>query len=66
MVFVQKWKFRNYYLYDVLFAILDGNNVDLLKFSKGVSLWFLAKISNFEVISLLGKQVRECVWRCYI
>ena len=53
-------------------AILDNKNVDLvmvkkLKFSKGVSRWFLSEIGNFEIISLLGKQVREsvlqgCIW----
>ena len=40
--------------------ILAAKNVDLsmvkkLKFSKGVSLWFLPKIINFEMISLLGR-----------
>ena len=41
--------------------------VKKLEFSKGVSRWFLSKIGNFEIISLLGKQVREsvlqgCIW----
>ena len=30
-------------------------------FSKGVSPWFLSKIGNFEIISLLGKKDRESV-----
>ena len=47
-------------------AIQDNENVDLLmvkklKFSKGVSPWFLSKIGNFEIISLLGKKDRESV-----
>ena len=36
-------------------AILDDKNLDLLmvkklKFSKGVSPWFLSKIENFEIV----------------
>ena len=47
-------------------AIQDNENVDLLmvkklKFSKEVSPWFLSKIGNFEIISLLGKKDRESV-----
>ena len=47
-------------------AIQDNENVDLLmvkklKFSKGVSPWFLSKIGNFEIISLLGKKDGESV-----
>ena len=47
-------------------AIQDNENVDFLmvkklKFSKGVSPWFLSKIVNFEIISLLGKKDRESV-----
>ena len=47
-------------------AILDDKNVDLVmvkkwNFCKGVSAWFLSKIGNFEIISLLGKQVEERV-----
>ena len=37
-----------------------------LTISKGVSLWFLSKIGNFEIISLLGKQVRERVLQCSV
>ena len=49
--------------------ILADKNVDLLmmkksKILKGDSLWFLSKIGNFEIISLLGKQERESVCRC--
>ena len=85
MVFVENWKFWNYFSFRktrerkclsmfqlVKKAILYNKNVDLvmvkkLKFSKGVSRWFLSKIGNFEIISLLGKQVREsvlqgCIW----
>ena len=85
MVFVENWKFCNYFSFRktrerkclsmfqlVKKAILYSKNVDLvmvkkLKFSKGVSRWFLSKIGNFEIISLLGKQVREsvlqgCIW----
>ena len=47
-------------------AIQDNENVDLLmvkklKFPKGVSPWFLSKIGNFEIISLLGKKDGESV-----
>ena len=42
-------------------AIQDNENVDLLmvkklKFFTVVSPWFLSKIGNFEIISLLGKK----------
>ena len=52
-------------------TILDDKNVDLLivnklKFSKGVSLWFLSKSGNFEIIFLLRKEVRESVLLCSI
>ena len=33
--------------------------VEKLKFSKGVSPWFLSKIANFEIISLLGKKIEK-------
>ena len=51
-------------------AIPDNKNVDLLmvkksKFSKEASPWFLSKIANFEIISLLGKQVEERVLQCF-
>ena len=47
-------------------AIQDNENVDLLmvkklKFFTVVSPWFLSKIGNFEIISLLGKKGRESV-----
>ena len=45
---------RGFFLYSKQ-AILDEKNVDLLmvkkmKFSKGVSPWFLPKIKNFEIV----------------
>ena len=36
------------------------------KIFKGDSLWFLPEIVNFELISLLGKEVRESVLQCSI
>ena len=51
-------------------AILENKNVDLLmvkkiEISKGDRPWFLSKIGNFEIISLLGKQVEERVLQCF-